>query len=55
METMSYNPLDAEGYQKIDVGDRVKVIGEMDVNLFEGCENWKPIRSSRCTKAPDRG
>lgn len=35
---MSFNPLDDEGYLKIDEGDRVKVIGEMDVNLFEGRE-----------------
>lgn len=37
-DTMPYDPLDQEGYQKIEVGDRVKVIGEIDVNLFEGRE-----------------
>jgi len=35
---MTYNPLDDEGYQKIEVGDRVSVIGTMDVGLFEGRE-----------------
>ncbi len=32
---MSYNPLDDDGYQKIDVGDRVSVTGEIDKDLFE--------------------
>jgi uncharacterized protein YdeI (BOF family) len=35
---MLYNPLDDEGYQKIDVGDRVKVTGKIDNDLFEGKE-----------------
>ena len=35
---LAYDPLDDEGYQKIDVGDRVKVMGEIDSNLFEGRE-----------------
>ena len=35
---MLYNPLDDEGYQKIDVGDRVKVTGNIDNDLFEGKE-----------------
>jgi len=35
---MPYNPLDDEGYQKIDVGDRVKVTGNIDSDLFEGQE-----------------
>lgn len=33
---MAYDPLDNEGYQQIDVGDRVKVVGEMETRLFEG-------------------
>lgn len=35
VDEMRYNPLDDEGYQKIRVGDRVRVTGEMDVDLFE--------------------
>ena len=35
---MSFNPLDDQGYLKIDEGDRVKVIGRMDMNLFQGRE-----------------
>jgi hypothetical protein len=35
---MPYNPLDDEGYQKVDVGDRVSVTGTMDYDLFEGRE-----------------
>lgn len=35
---MPYNPLDDEGYQKIDVGDRVRVSGDIDSDLFEGRE-----------------
>lgn len=37
-EELGYDPLDDEGYQKIDVGDRVMVRGEMDYDLFEGRE-----------------
>lgn len=33
---LPFNPLDDEGYLKIDEGDRVKVLGQIDVNLFEG-------------------
>jgi uncharacterized protein YdeI (BOF family) len=33
---MPFDPLDDEGYLKIDEGDRVKVFGKIDVNLFEG-------------------
>jgi uncharacterized protein YdeI (BOF family) len=33
---MLYDPLDDEGYQHIDVGDRVKVVGNMATELFEG-------------------
>ncbi|MDX1679246.1 MAG: hypothetical protein R3242_00825 [Akkermansiaceae bacterium] len=37
-EEMDYNPLDDEGYQKIEVGDRVSIIGEFDKDFFEGTE-----------------
>lgn len=33
--SMAYNPMDDEGFQKIDEGDRVKVSGNMDYDLFE--------------------
>jgi uncharacterized protein YdeI (BOF family) len=36
--TMPYNPLDDEGYQKIRVGDFVKVSGTLDHDFFEGRE-----------------
>lgn len=36
VEEMPYNPLDDIGYQKIRVGDRVSVTGEMDTDFFEG-------------------
>ncbi len=35
-EKMSYNPLDDEGYQKVEVGDRVSVKGRMTNDLLEG-------------------
>ena len=31
---LSYDPLDDEGYQKIEVGDIVKVVGKIDDDLF---------------------
>ncbi len=34
---MAFDPLDEEGYLKIDEGDRVKVFGEI-ISLFEGRE-----------------
>ncbi len=37
-EELGYNPLDDEGYQKISVGDRVKVTGTIDDDFFEGRE-----------------
>ncbi len=37
-DDMLYDPLDDEGYQKIEVGDRVSVRGEVDRDLFEGRE-----------------
>lgn len=36
--TMPYNPLDDEGYQKISVGDRVRVVGQTDLDFFNGRE-----------------
>ena len=38
VEEMAYNPLDDEGYQKIEVGDRVSATGQVDNDLFEGRE-----------------
>jgi uncharacterized protein YdeI (BOF family) len=38
VEQMPYNPLDDKGYQKIEVGDRVSVTGDIDHDLFEGRE-----------------
>jgi uncharacterized protein YdeI (BOF family) len=32
---MSYNPMDDEGFQKIEVGDRVSVTGDIDVDTWE--------------------
>lgn len=36
--SLSYDPLDDEGYQRIDVNDYVKVVGVPDTDLFEGRE-----------------
>lgn len=38
VEDMSYNPLDDEGYQKIEVGDYVSVSGHVDYDFLEGSE-----------------
>ncbi len=35
VEKMVYNPLDNEGYQRIEVGDYVRVIGTMEKDFFE--------------------
>jgi len=35
---LGYNPLDDEGYQKVEVGDRVSVTGDMDYDWWEGRE-----------------
>jgi uncharacterized protein YdeI (BOF family) len=35
VEEMPYDPLDEEGYQKIEVGDYVSVSGELNYGLFE--------------------
>lgn len=38
IDSMSYNPLDDQGYQKIAVGDVVRVTGMIDDDFFEGRE-----------------
>ncbi len=38
VEEMGYNPLDDQGYQKIEAGDVVSVTGDMDDDFFEGRE-----------------
>lgn len=38
VEDMPYNPLDAEGYQQIQVGDEVSVTGFVDYDFLEGRE-----------------
>jgi len=38
VEDMSFNPLDDEGYLQLDVGDRVRVFGEMDREFFDEYE-----------------
>jgi uncharacterized protein YdeI (BOF family) len=38
VEGMAYDPLDDEGYQKIEKGDIVSVAGSMDDDFFEGRE-----------------
>lgn len=38
IDEMDYNPLDDEGYQKIEVGDRVMVSGRFEYDFFEGRE-----------------
>lgn len=37
-DQMLYNPLDKTGYTKVDVGDRVRVSGRVDDDLFEAKE-----------------
>jgi len=36
VDELMFNPLDNEGYQQLDVGERVRVNGEMDDDFFEG-------------------
>lgn len=38
VENLPYDPLDDEGYQKIEVGDIVSVSGSIDDDFFEGRE-----------------
>lgn len=35
VDEMAYDPLDDEGYQRVDVGDYVSVTGEVDYDFFE--------------------
>jgi hypothetical protein len=35
-ESLGYDPLDDKGYQKVEVGDRVSVTGDMDAQFFGG-------------------
>lgn len=35
---MLYDPLDDEGYQRVEEGDRISVIGDIDYDLIEGRE-----------------
>lgn len=35
VDELGYNPLDDSGYQKVEVGDRVSVSGDIDLGLFE--------------------
>ncbi|MDX1630768.1 MAG: hypothetical protein R3234_02815 [Thermoanaerobaculia bacterium] len=37
-DALGYDPLDDEGYQRIEVGDEVSVTGEIDVDFLEGRE-----------------
>ena len=37
-DEMWYDPLDDEGFQQIDIGDRVSVTGTIDDDFFEGRE-----------------
>lgn len=36
VEEMPYDPLDDEGFQKLEIGDRVSVRGEVDTDFFDG-------------------
>lgn len=36
VDELTYNPLDNEGFQQLDVGDRVSVQGSIDHDFFEG-------------------
>lgn len=36
VDELTYNPLDNEGFQQLDVGDRVSVQGRIDHDFFEG-------------------
>lgn len=54
------NPLDDEGYQKLDVGDRVTVNGEIDNNWWESREIMADYiltledKSKKRNRSPDR-
>ena len=36
LDSMPYDPLDDEGYQRIEAGDRVTITGDIDLDFFEG-------------------
>lgn len=36
VDEMAYDPLDDDGYQQVEVGDKVSVSGRLDDDLFEG-------------------
>jgi uncharacterized protein YdeI (BOF family) len=36
--TLPYDPLDDEGYLKVTSGDRIRVVGHIDTDLFDGRE-----------------
>lgn len=36
VDELTSNPLDSEGYQQLDVGDTVRVNGEIDYDFFQG-------------------
>ncbi len=50
IETLGYNPLDREGMQQVNVGDRLQVSGEFDWNLLSKDE----IEASSITILRDR-
>ncbi len=47
--SMPYNPLDDEGYQRIEVGDRIYVSGVLDDDLFDSLE----VAADRIAKLDD--
>lgn len=49
---MSYNPLDVEGYQQVEAGDRVRVIGKINSDLSEIFQGRKLAASSVTTLTP---
>lgn len=49
---MSYNPLDEEGFQQIETGDRVRVIGKINSDLTELLEGRELTAESVTTLMP---
>lgn len=47
---MGYNPLDNKGFTKLNVGDRVRVSGQVEDNLFE----TKEVAASYVTELPTK-
>jgi uncharacterized protein YdeI (BOF family) len=56
VDEMAYNPLDDLGYQQIEEGDRVRVTGHSDYELFDGrVFNARSVVTLRANEAkPDR-